>query len=205
MDTIRKIKMAKIKLNPIFASMSGKMGDVIFKTSKNGQTYISMCPRESNAEPSEAQLARRNALGQASRYAKAALADEATRAFYEALAEASNTNAHSVCTRDYLNAPTIDDLDLSSYHGQIGDRIRITTNDDVGVVEVNVELTMAEPNGSLIEDGKAVELYDGSGYWEYVATVPVPLGAHIFIYAEAFDRPRNRATASADPIVGESH
>src|SRR5690349_11496290 len=195
--------MAKIKLNPMFASMSGKMGDVIIKTSKNGQTYISMCPQKSNAEPSEAQLARRNALGQASRYAKAALADEATRAFYEALAEASHRNAHSVCTGDYLNAPTIDDLDICSYHGQAGDRIRITTNDDVGVVEVNVKLTKAD--GSLIEYGKAVELYAGSGYWEYIATVAVPLGAHIFISAEAFDRPGNRATASADPIVGESH
>jgi hypothetical protein len=195
--------MAKIKLNPIFASMSGKMGDVIIKTSKNGQTYISMCPRESNAEPSEAQLARRNALGQASRYATAALADEATRAFYEALAEASNRNAHSVCTGDYLNAPTIDDLDFSQYHGQAGDRIRITTSDDVGVVEVNVKLTRSD--GELIEYGKAVELYDGSGDWEYVATVPVPLGTHIFISAEAFDRPGNRATATVTPIVGESH
>src|SRR5689334_20216574 len=133
--------MAKIKLNPVFAGMSGKMGNMIIKTSKNGQTYITSCPKKSKAKPSEAQLARRQAFGKASDYAKAALADEARRAFYEALAEASNMTVRALCVGDYLNAPTIDDLDSSLYHGQMGDCIRITTNDDVGVVEVNVRLT----------------------------------------------------------------
>ena len=195
--------MAKIKLNPLFAGMSGKMGNMIIKTSKDGQTYISSCPKKSNAEPSQAQLAQRKAFVQASEYAKSALADEATRALYDALAKARKTTARSVCIGDYLNAPTLDDLDFSQYHGQIGDRILVDSHDDVGVVKVNVKLTKSD--GALIEHGQATELYAGSGYWEYVASVPVPLGTDIFISAEAFDRPGNRTAASANPIVGESH
>jgi hypothetical protein len=195
--------MAKIKLNPIFASMSGKMGDVVFKTSKNGETYIAMCPKKLSAKPSEAQLARRRAFGHASDYATAALADEATRAFYEALAEAKTTNARAVCVGDYLNAPNLDDVDLFTYHGQVGDPIRISTSDDVGVIRVRVELT--QPDGALVEAGDAVERFTGSGMWEYIATVAVPLGRTLHISAEAFDRPGNRAVVSASFIVGESH
>jgi len=195
--------MPKLKLNPIFAGMSGKMGNIVIKTSRNGQTYISSCPKKSKAKPSQAQLDQRRAFGQASVYATSALADEATRAFYEALAEERNTTARAVCMGDYLNAPTLEDLDFSQYHGQVGDRIRITTCDDVGVVKVNVKLTRID--GRLIEYGQASEQRAGSGNWEYVATVPVPLGTDIRISAQAFDRPGNRAVASVNPIVGESH
>lgn len=191
--------MAKIKLNPIFAAMSGKMGNMVIKTSKNGQTYITHCPKKSTAAPSEAQVAQRQAFRKASNHAKAALADESTRAFYEALAEANYTTARVVCMGDYMNAPTIEHLDFSRYNGQVGDRLLIMTRDDVGVVEVNVKLT--RDDGSLIEYGKAFELSVGSGYWEYATTTPVPLGTGIFISVEAFDRPGNQATASANPIV----
>ena len=195
--------MAEIKLNPLFAGISGKVGNVVIKKSKKGKTFIASRPKKSNTPPSEAQLARRKAFGKASDYAKTVQADEATRAFYEALAEESKTTVRALCMADYLNKPTVKELDFSRYHGQVDDRIQITTHDDVGVVEVHVKLT--KEDGALIEYGKAFEQCEGSGYWEYVATVPVPLGTHIFISAEAFDRPGNRAMASADPLVGESH
>ena len=183
--------------------MSGKIGNMVIRTSKNGEVIVSKKPDTSKVKPSQAQLAQRQAFGKASNYAKAALADETVKAFYEALAEESYTTTRVVCMGDYLNAPTIEHLGFSRYHGQVGDRILIATHDDVGVVEVNIKLTKAD--GSLIEYGKAIELYAGSEYWEYVATATVPLGTHIFISVEAFDRPGNRATATADPIVGESH
>jgi hypothetical protein len=194
--------MPKIKLNPVFAEISGTMGNIVFKKSRNGQTYITSRPKKSKAKPSQAQLAQRKAFAQGSDYCRTALADVATRLFYESLAEARNTTARALCMGDYLNAPTLDDMDVSRYHGQVGDCIQITTCDDVGVVELRMKLTKTD--GSLIEHGKAVELFPGSGYWEYVATVSVPLGTDIFICAEAVDRPGNRAAASDSLIVGES-
>ena len=195
--------MQKIQLNPLFSGMSGKMGNIIFKTSKYGQTYIASRPKKSKAKPSQAQLDQRRAFGQASDYCKTALADETTRAFYETLAEVKHTPVRSLCMGDYLNEPTIDELDFSRYKGNVGDRILVMTSDDVGVVEVNVKITRAD--GTHIEKGKAVENGVGSGNWEYVATMPIPLGTDIFIEAEGFDRPGHRAVSSVNPIVGESH
>jgi len=70
-------------------------------------------------------------------------------------------------------------------------------------VGVNVKLTQTD--GALIEYGKAVERFTGSGEWEYFVTVSVPLGKTICISVEAFDHPGNRAVASSNLIVGESH
>jgi hypothetical protein len=195
--------MAKMKLNPLFAGISGKIGNIVIKRSPNGDVIVARTPDLSRVKPSQAQLDQRRAFGKASDYAKFALADEALRAFYETRAQLRNITPRAVCVGDYLNAPTLEDLDFSQYHGQVGDRIRITTHDDVGVVKVNVKLTRID--GRLIENGQASEQRAGSGNWEYVATVPVPLGTDIFISAQAFDRPGNRTVASVNPIVGESH
>jgi len=195
--------MAKVKLNPAFLELRGAMGDMVFKK-RNGQIYVSIKPqRDETREPSQAQLASRQVFKQASEYAKAALADETLRAFYEALAEKKDTTARAVCMGDYLNPPTVDKLDLFHYQGQAGDHIRMTTCDDVGVVTVDVTLTNMD--GMAIEKGQAVELWATSGQWKYVATVPVAPGTQVFVVAEAYDRPGHRAVASDQVIIGESH
>jgi hypothetical protein len=194
--------MAKIKLNPLFGEVRGKLGRIVIKQSKNGQMFISQLPEKTNDRPSQAQVAQRESFAKASDYAAAIRADETARAFYEDLAQRRKTTVRALCMGDYLKAPTIHRLDVSDYNGRIGDPIYIRANDDVGVVAVNVLLTRAD--GTPIESGKAVEQRAGSGFWKYVATVHVPLGTDICISASAFDRPGNRAVVSATPIVGES-
>lgn len=191
--------MAKVTLHPALLEFRGAMGDMVFKK-RNGKIYVSMKPkRDETREPSQAQLACREVFKHASEYAKFAMADETRRAFYEALADEKGMTAHAPCVGDYLNQPTIDELDLSGYQGQIGDHILITICDDVGVVHVDVTLTNI--NGTTIEKGQALEQGTGSGYWEYVATVPIPLDTEVFIEAEAYDRPGHRAVASANSTV----
>jgi len=193
--------MTKARLHPSLLEFKGAMGDMVFK--KRGKKVYVSIKSKGTSNPSDAQLAQRKIFRKAVNYATTAMADETLRAFYEALAERKESTARGLCIGDFLNEPNIDDLDFSKYHGQVGDRILITTSDDVGVVEVNVDLSKAD--GTHIEKGKAVENGTGSGNWEYVATVPVPLGTDIFISAEAFDRPGHRTVSSANPIVGESH
>jgi len=195
--------MAKIKLNPLFGEVRGKLGRIVIKQSKNGQAFIAKLPEKSKDQPSPAQVAHRLAFAKASDYAKSAAEEETTHAFYEDLARRRKTTLRAVCMGDYMNAPTIARLDFSEYKGNVGDCIWIITHDDVGVVDVNVRLTRLD--GTPIESGKAVEEHAGSGIWKYIATLPVPLGTAIHISANAFDRPGHRAIASADPIVGESY
>ena len=167
---------------------------------RNGKIYVSIKPEHDETfEPSEAQLTCRQNFKQAREYTRAALADETLRAFYERLAQGKATTPHGVCMGDYLNPPTVEELDLYHYHGRVGDRIRITTQDDVGVVTVDVTLTAID--GTIIEKGQAVEPWPGSGQWEYVATVPVSPGTQVFVDAQASDRPGHRAVASANSMV----
>ena len=195
--------MAKVKLNPAFLEFRGAMGDMVFRK-RNGKIFVSMKPQhDETREPSQAQLDWRQNFTHAREYTNVAMADETLRAFYEALAERKESTPHGVCMGDYLNPPTVDELDLYHYHGRVGDRIRITTCDDVGVVTVDVTLTTSD--GTTIEKGQAVEPWPGTGQWEYVATASVAPGIQVFVEAQAFDRPGHRALASDNVIVGEEN
>jgi hypothetical protein len=192
--------MTKARLHPSLLEFNGAMGDMVFKK-RGKKVYVSIKPK-GPGEPSEAQLAQRKHFKKAVNYTNAILADETSRAFYEDLAQRRETTARALCMGDFLNAPTIEDLDLSEYRGKIGDQILITTNDDIGVVRVNV--TLAE-DGIVLEKGPAVELGAGSGSWAYTATTLVSPGVKISIEAEAYDRPGHRTVVSTNPTVGMTH
>jgi hypothetical protein len=95
--------MAKVKLDPLFAGISGTIGDLVFRTSKNGQVTISKRPGKSNAEPSEAQKAQRERFKLANAYARAALADPDVRAIYEERAAEERQSAFALARTDYFN------------------------------------------------------------------------------------------------------
>ena len=95
--------MAKIKLNPLFGGISGAIGDVVFKTSKNGEIYVSSRPQTSSAKPSQAQTANRERFKAASQYAKAAMADPDVRAIYEARAAEEGKSPFAVARSDYYD------------------------------------------------------------------------------------------------------
>ena len=191
--------MAKIKFNGLVDDFRGGVGGLVVRKTR-GKYTVSNKPDTSTLEPSQAQMVQRQAFARAVAYGKSVMGDPARLAFYEQLGEHKGMPAFSVCMGDYLNAPSMDDLDLSGYHGQVGDQILITTHDDTGVVDVNVELTRND--GTNIEKGKAVEIGTGSGYWVYTVTAPVASGTDIFIEVEAFDRPGSRTVCSANPTVG---
>ncbi len=94
--------MAKIKLDPMFAEISGTMGDFVFRRSRNGETIVSLRPRKSDVPPTEAQEAQRERLKQAHTYARAAMADPALHALYEELAAKEGKSPYKMAQSDYL-------------------------------------------------------------------------------------------------------
>lgn len=184
--------MAKIKFTGLVSDVRGSVGGVVVRKSR-GKFTLSDKPDFSGVEPSQAQVVQRKVFGRAVVYGNLVMEDPALLAFYESLAEQKDKPAFALCVGDYLNAPTIENLDISAYKGKVGDQILITTHDDVGVIRVKVEL--ATTDGTSIESGQAIEL--GAGNWAYIATVPVAAGTDIVIEAQAFDRPGGRAGCSA--------
>ena len=190
--------MTKARLHPSLIEFQGAMGDMVFK--KRGKKVYASIKSKGTGDPSEKQLARRKYFKKAVNYANSVLADETKRLFYEEIAERRETTARAVCMKDFLKAPEIDELDLSKYMGKVGDTILISATDDVGVVRVEVRLT--ETDGSLIEQGQAIEMSAGSGDWAYIATTLISTGANIRIEVEAYDRPGHRTVLSANATVG---
>jgi hypothetical protein len=190
--------MSDVDLHAPFMGYRGTIGKLVYKKYK-GRTIASLKPGPRTTQ-SEAALAQQETFGKGIAYAKKALAKPAIRAYYETCSKEKDIPIFALMVGDYLNAPSMDELDLSEYKGQVGDPIAITTHDDVGVISVEVTLTTMD--GTVIEKGQAVEAKVRSGNWVYIATAPVVQGTDIFIEAEGFDRAGNRTVSSANPTVG---
>lgn len=187
--------MARVKLNPLIDRLSGKVGNLVFRTYGN-KTVLSHIPSAPSGPPSAAQLVQRNRFRAAAAYGKNALADPDARGVYEALAARREKPVLSVAIADFLNAPEVDEVDASAYTGATEDAIIIHAHDDVEVTEVHVTLTDA--GGAELEAGSAAL---GEGRWRYEAQTDVPSGTEVTITVQAFDRPGNVGEASVEVTV----
>jgi len=89
---------------------------------------------------------------------KNAIANEATKKAYEASAKEGET-AYNVAVADFMNAPHIDEIDVSHYTGQSGSYVQIRAVDDFEVKEVTIIIQNAD--GTQVESGSAT-LQEGS-------------------------------------------
>jgi hypothetical protein len=139
---------------------------------KSGRAVAYM---RSKLPPGEAQLNHQARFREAAAYAKRALADQNLRYEYEIVAEQMNKPAPSLCVRDFLKPPTIQEIDLSDYNREAGSTIKLIASDDFGVVSVNVVIT-DQASGTVIENGPAVESIEGTNQWIYTVTRALPSG-----------------------------
>ena len=99
--------MAKVKLNPLIAAISGKMGDFYFrKSKKKGEVVLAACPKKPK-KPSKAQKAHWDQLTEAADYATAALADPELYAYYEAQAAKQHLQPRNVAISDYFKGKNL--------------------------------------------------------------------------------------------------
>jgi hypothetical protein len=183
--------MAKQKNNVVTHGLSGTVGGMlVFRQTATG-TVVQSPPRVSG-KSTEAQKEHRRKFQRAVLYGKAVAADPARRQEYEAVAHRRNRAPYNVAVADFLHAPEIEVIDVSGYHGQPGDVIRIEATDDFAVKEVKVVIT--NPDGSIVEEGFA---QPGALNFEWIYTTvvdnPSPAGDRIEVYAS--DIPGNISKA----------
>lgn len=94
--------MAKIKLNFPFTHISGTVGDMVFRRSKDGHVIVARRPRKSTTERSAAQKAHQQRFAQAVAYAKAAMADPQLRGVYEEMAARQGKTPFAMACSDYF-------------------------------------------------------------------------------------------------------
>lgn len=182
--------MAKTQLNSALNGISGGIDNWVYR-SVRGRTVISR--RGTNTSPlTEPQIAVRERFRLAADYAKAGTADPAQQAIYAPFAKERSISLFSAMMTDYLKPPVVNVIDLSAYHGQIGEPIRVRASDDIEVMGVHV--TLQAPDLSVLEEGPAVLQF---GTWVYLTTTARPAdGTALTITAKATDRPGNTATKS---------
>lgn len=158
--------MAQSKNNIITHGLSGKVGDLIVFRNRNGKTYVASKPRSHTGEMTEGQKEHQKLFQQAVIYARSVLTSPETKQAYKDAAD-EGESAYNVAVADFMNAPDIDEIDLSKYTGKVGDTIIITVTDDFKVAEVSV--TIFNADGTEVEHGLAQSGLGGL-QWLYAAT-----------------------------------
>jgi hypothetical protein len=180
--------MAKIRRNSALRAIRGELDGFVYKTFKHGGGCIARKPG-CNGANTERRQAVNERFRLANDYAHEVGQDPERRAFYEAFARKHKAwRTFNVIRGDFLNPPTITQVDLQAFRGQPGSWITIHAHDDVGVVSVQVEIRGVD--GHVWESGTAGS--DPMGGWRYTATQTIPRGTEVNIGIVAEDRPGNR-------------
>lgn len=183
--------MAKFRLNKMVESASGKIGNMVFKQ-VGGTTLFTSTP-EFKGEATEKQVAHRERFKRAVAYAKASLADPATKAAYALSVQGEDfQNAFTAAVTDYLNSPKVDSLDVSGYTGKVGESLIAKVYDTFKVT--NVVITITQADGTILESGAAT-LEKGSVNWSYVTTKALAAMAGARIKVVVTDNPGNTSTS----------
>ncbi len=183
--------MAHVKLNPAFDEVRGRLGNLVFKQIGDRE-YVTRMPDLSGQAITDAQKAVREKFRRASWYGKTVMADEQARKLYDEVAKSRKQPLFSLIMQDFLNDPRVDEVDLSAYSGQAGEKISVMASDDFEVAAVHV--TISTESGDPIESGAAVKSAEGSGRWIYTTTAPAPPGAPVTIALSVTDRPGHTVT-----------
>ena len=181
--------MAKNTQNILLEGLSGSLGDHYFRQ-VDGKTVVSKKPDMSKRVLSPAQIAHLNRFEAAKQYARAQMADPASKARYRQRAH-GHTSAYSIAIKDFMNPPKILSIDIADFHGQAGDPIRIVAVDDFNVAQVSVAIL--DPTGQTLASGPAQPLPDGEN-WLYTLANALPPANGLLLRVSATDLPGNTAT-----------
>lgn len=93
--------MARVRFNPVFTEIHGKLGDFIVKQ-RDGRFYISQRPDYSKRVLSPVQKETNARFRAAVQYAKHVIADPEAKRQYKDSAEQSGKSVYSVAIADYM-------------------------------------------------------------------------------------------------------
>ena len=190
--------MAKVKLNPVVEHMRGQIGELVFRKAF-GKIFVGRKADPGEHEPSAGQLEVRERFRAAALYGRMAMADPAARELYDDAAGKKGKPVFAMVMADFLNAPSIDEVDVSEYTGAQGSPIYVRTEDDFTVTRVHVSIT--SPDGTQLESGDAALELGGTGRWVYLGSSSIPAGTDVRISVTVTDKPGSTAVMDTEKRV----
>lgn len=167
--------------------LSGTVGKQLTLSQKKGDTIAGKKRGASSTPATDMQLEIQSKFKIASKYAKMAIQDPATKAAYAAKAK-GNQSAYNVALTDAFTPPEIQNIITLDYYGEVGDTIVIRAVDYFKVVSVRVSIH--NPAGVLVEQGNAV-MQNNRIDWTYTATEVNDDAVGSKITVAAIDLPAN--------------
>jgi hypothetical protein len=174
--------------NSIMRGASGALGNELVFRQRAGKTVISLPPVLRADNPTASQQEVRTRFQEAAAYAKAALADPATKAAYTARANAA-LSPYNLALADYFKPPTIPKAEAQNFSGSPGDTIHILATDDFKVQTVYVQIM--DEAGTTLEEGPATVSTESADSWTYTLANARPAAAKAKVTAS--DLPGNQA------------
>ena len=93
--------MAKVIFMAGIASISGKLGDVVFRKSASGKTYMAKAPQRTLRQPSKQEIQHQQQFGTICKLVNAIMSDPTQRAAYEQL-QRNTMSAQKMTLRKFL-------------------------------------------------------------------------------------------------------
>ena len=190
--------MARIQLNPMILSLSGKIGGRIYRHNADGSTSLCKLPsHDPNRVLSERELQTRKRFTRASAYCQVLKQDPEKLAAYQFVTQRRGPMARVYTTimADILKPPSIDQLDLNNYQGHAGNTISLHARETVAIARLTLSLH-DETAGQEIETAEKIYVVDDlapSAFWPCTTTVSVPGGHTVRVTATAYDLAGNKA------------
>jgi hypothetical protein len=181
--------MAKFEMAAPFTHVRGRIGPLTYRKTDYGNVLAPFAA--STTAPTAAQLQVREQFRAASAYAKRMLADPEQGPRYALAAAAKGMKPRPFAIADFFNEPVVQTIDVSGYHGTLGDLIKVQAFDDFEVTGVHIAVLDGE--NAVIFQGAAVLT---NGLWQLAATVGIAIGETVTITATATDRPGHTGALS---------
>ncbi|MDE3145560.1 MAG: hypothetical protein KGL19_15490 [Bacteroidota bacterium] len=181
--------MTKLKDNVVTQGFSGKVDDMQSFNQRIDETIQRNSLSSSTLIRTDKQLKVRKKFTRGVAYAKSVLLNPSMKAAYEEVLTEGQT-AYNLALADYFIPPEIKMLDVSLYHGKVGDIIRVRAIDNFKVDAV--KLIIRTKDELLIEAGDAVRDSSNILLWKYTITKTNTHISGTKIIAAAMDLPGNR-------------
>jgi hypothetical protein len=192
--------MSVVRNNHLLVGASGALGKNVVYKQWRGRVVMANMPKKRKGS-SEKQIQQQDRFKAAVTFAKRAIAHPQWKAMYEkGINEKENKfSANAVALSDYLNPPTIGEINVLNYTGAPGELIRIRAWDDFRVASVHVTITR---NNVVIEEGKALPR-GKKGLWRLMTTVRNESAPGTVITVVANDMAGNSTTKTVTiPLAG---
>jgi len=104
-------------------------------------------------------------------------------------ARETGSTAYNIAIVDWLGAPKVLEINVDDWNGEIGQTIHVKARDNVMVTRVTIVIRDAEEN--VLEAGDAVQVQEGSAWWNYTTQSQVRMSPFPIVEATAEDLPGN--------------